>query len=125
MDDLMNNYFEYILDKINFEGKSDGYRIVLDRMFEMPYSYLKEIPLDANNIEHAREFRNVYLDETGCDLVVAHMQFPRFVSVLEVLVSLAIRVDELISFDSMAFLYRVPLYTSLHCGSLSSGIDLC
>lgn len=76
---MMDEYFEWLIDRVGYSKK--GYNQLLYFLYTVPFRY--KLNRDANRVDDAKELFNEY-DDNERD----------FVSVLEVLISLSIRIDD-------------------------------
>lgn len=100
----MNNYLSYLTSMVSFEeseaARNDGfvdvfsYSKLIDLLFRIDYIWL--IHNDDNRIYDGKELRNTYYEDGGCD-EDEYMELSLIpCSVLEVLISLAIRMDNFV-----------------------------
>lgn len=78
----MDDYYNWLIDKIGNRNS-----VVLKTLYDIPYRY--SIPLDENRLNAGLNLRQTFSFDRGVDAIV-----DRPVSVLEVLISLAIAMED-------------------------------
>lgn len=78
----MDDYYNWLIDKIDNRNS-----VVLKTLYDIPYRY--SIPLDENRLNAGLNLRQTFSFDRGVDAIV-----DRPVSVLEVLISLAIAMED-------------------------------
>lgn len=82
---IWRDYGDWLLDKVNFRRK--GYSKLMNELFDITFTAIN--PHDENRIEDAISLREEFLNIAGIN-----GGFDREVNVLEVLVALAIRIED-------------------------------
>lgn len=99
MNDLASKYYDWLVQLV-CPDKVIGseYRKVLQLLYFVDFRYI--LPMDANREEHAIRFRYRFGDENGYEQYeIANELDYRPASILEVMVELAVRIEETIMQD--------------------------
>lgn len=108
-------YFEWMLDKVCSKKQKDQYRSLFEELDNIEFRYT--IPLDENLEDHGLDLRYRFGYETGEEQTrVAYYIDEKPCSVLEMLVALCIRMDD-ITYDEDPSLW---FWHIMHCMHLNN-----
>lgn len=95
---LSDDYYNWLLDFIE-DGKHylEGYSQVLDQMYHT--EFISMIANDDNRVADGLDLRNKFAEKVGEHLFYVLEDVPSFCSVLEMMIALAIRLEDNVLFD--------------------------
>lgn len=98
MNDISKDYFNWLCKLIDYRGKVKIYKKTLALLHEQDFVYI--LPKDGNRFEDGVDLRYRYGNEKGIDSrEVAHKLDNRECSVFEMMVALAVRMEDHIMYD--------------------------
>lgn len=97
---LEEDYFIWLCERVDADGPDKGYMNLMHELYEHEFSErtARLIGNDENRIEDGIELRNRFLQETGLKGYIGG-----FCSVLEVLVALAFRIQDMYGYEDAPF----------------------
>ena len=99
MNDLDSKYYNWLVQLVCPDRRiGEDYRYILQHLYSVNFRYV--LPMDANREEHATNFRYRFGDENGYEQYeIANELDYRPASILEIMVELAVRIEETIMQD--------------------------
>lgn len=87
MNDLLGEYFSWLVSKIEFGETTELYMGLLKRMFSS--TYFSALPMDENRASDGKDLRYFFCEETGYDLDNLNWVIGDECTVLEMLIAFA------------------------------------
>lgn len=87
MNDLLGEYFSWLVSKIEFGETTELYMGLLKRMFSS--TYFSALPMDENRASDGKDLRYFFCEETGYDLDDLNWAVGDSCTVLEMLIAFA------------------------------------
>lgn len=84
---LYDEYFKWLIAKIEFGNLTELYLGLLDRMFS--FKYFSTLPMDENRASDGKNLRYFFCEETGYDLDDLNYIIEEDCTVLEMLIAFA------------------------------------
>ena len=116
-------YFEFLVEAIELDDRTEQYSMLLEYLFEEPFIVDKHFELDEDRVENGLEMREKYIDiyvskDSRDDFIREFDRgFKGGISVLEFFISLSEKMSEMLYFDSHRneFFWQIIDNLGLNC----------
>lgn len=106
-DILVKSYYDWLIDQIDFDDKSNLYEHLLEHLFNKNFVWLESIPLDENRFTDGLDLRQIYAKLLGLEQgnLFLNLMQNNPCNLLEMLVAFADRLTNLVSLEKYEFFW--------------------